>query len=69
MPTGYTAAIKDGISFQQFAMACARAFGALVMMRDEPSSAPIPDFQPSNFHVEHLELARAELARLQALTP
>jgi hypothetical protein len=36
MPTGYTAAIKDGISFEKFVWDCARGMGALVMMRDEP---------------------------------
>lgn len=40
MPTGYTDAIKDGISFNQFILSCARAFGALITMRDEPSSVP-----------------------------
>lgn len=36
MPTGYTADIKDGIDFKTYAMNCARAFGACVMLRDEP---------------------------------
>jgi hypothetical protein len=43
MPTGYTAPIADGMTFEQFALGCARAFGALVTMRDEPSDAPIPE--------------------------
>ncbi|KKK60691.1 hypothetical protein LCGC14_3021870, partial [marine sediment metagenome] len=30
MPTGYTACIKDGISFEKFVMQCARAMGACV---------------------------------------
>jgi hypothetical protein len=30
MPTGYTSAIADGIEFKDFALRCARAFGALV---------------------------------------
>jgi hypothetical protein len=55
MPTGYTAAIKDGISFPDFTLKCARAFGALVMMRDEPEGADIPDeFQPSDYHINEL---------------
>lgn len=69
MPTGYTAAIKDGISFEQFATSCARAFGALVMMRDEPGNAPIPDrFEPSDFYQKNMESKRAELDRLMAFT-
>lgn len=69
MPTGYTAAIKDGITFEQFVWSCARGMGALVMMRDEPNNAPIPDrFEPSDYNEKELEKARLELARLQALT-
>lgn len=69
MPTGYTAAIAKDITFEQFAMGCARAMGALVMMRDEPSAAPIPDrFEPSDYSVKKLIEARAELARLQCTT-
>jgi hypothetical protein len=70
MPTGYTAAVAEGISFEQFVMRCARAMGALIMMRDEPSDAPIPErFEPSTYHAEKLAGARAELDRLDALTP
>ncbi len=50
MPTGYTDAVKDGITFDQFVLGCARGMGALVMMRDEPSGTPIPErFEPSRF--------------------
>ena len=34
MPTGYTYKIGEGASFKEFVMACARAFGACVEMRD-----------------------------------
>lgn len=71
MPTGYTADVGDGkvTDFATFAMQCARAFGALITMRDEPSNAQIPDeFAPHDFHAKRLAEAKAELARLQALT-
>lgn len=69
MPTGYTAAIKDGISFEKYAMDCARAFGACVTLRDKPSE-PIPDeFQPSDYHAKAAQAARGKLAELMALTP
>lgn len=59
MPTGYTADIKDGISFEQFALNCARAFGALLPMRDLPSSAEIPErFEASPYHLDKLTEAR-----------
>lgn len=69
MPTGYTAAIKDGITFEQYALNCARAFGALVEMRDAPADAPIPEsFAPSDYNAKALKRATAELARLKTLT-
>ena len=69
MPTGYTAAIEDGCTFKEYAMGCARAFGACVMMRDESSGKEIPEeFKPSSYHSEELAKAEAEVARLEALT-
>lgn len=69
MPTGYTAAIKDGISFQTFAMTCARAMGACVMMRDDPFGTQIPErFEPSDYHQKKLDLVRAQLAELEGMT-
>lgn len=68
MPTGYTAPIADGITFKQYAMSCARAFGALIEMRDEPADAEIPEsFKASTYHAERIEKDRAELAELLAL--
>lgn len=62
MPTGYTADIKDGISFEQFVMNCAKAFGACISMRDLPSDTPIPEeFEPSSYHADKLASAREEL--------
>lgn len=70
MPTGYTADIKDGIDFKTYAMNCARAFGACVMLRDEPGGGDrIPDsFEPSDYHMKAAEKARGELAALDAMT-
>lgn len=69
MPTGYTAPIMDGITFEQFILSCARAFGALITMRDEPNDAPIPDeFQATDYHVKGLEKANADLAEFQVFT-
>lgn len=68
MPTGYTAAIADGIDFKTYAMNCARAFGALVELRDSPE-APIPDeFKPSTYHADAITKARGNLTALQAMT-
>lgn len=66
MPTGYTARVMEtDISFRQFALSCARAFGALIEMRDDDMDAPIPEeFKPSPYYAEHLAEARAEYGRL-----
>jgi hypothetical protein len=73
MPTGYTADIKNGISFRKFALNCARNFGATIALRDEDSSVlPNPEnvkFNSGNsYHEEQLIKAIAEKARLQNLT-
>jgi hypothetical protein len=69
MATGYTHIIGEGVSFRKFALTCARAFGATIDMRDDPLDAPIPDtFTPSNYHLEALEKAKAELTEVIALT-
>jgi uncharacterized coiled-coil protein SlyX len=45
MPTGYTHKVCDGeiTEFSDFAMSCARAFGALITMRDDPMDKNVPD--------------------------
>jgi hypothetical protein len=68
MPSGYTEAIAKGISFKEFAMSCAKAFGACVSMRDDPADAEIPEFKPSEYHVAELKRAKAALAKLKRMT-
>jgi hypothetical protein len=69
MPTGYTHKIKDGQSFNDFVLGCARAFGACIMMRDDPQDAPIPErFEPSDYHVKELAKAKEQLIILSQLT-
>lgn len=70
MPTGYTASVQDGkiTEFPEFAMECARAFGACVELRDSPD-ATIPDeFAPSDYHAKQITAARERLAALVAMT-
>lgn len=71
MPTGYTAPVADGkvTDFATFAMQCARAFGALIEMRDAPVDAEIPDeFKPSGYYEKQIGQREAELRRLQSMT-
>lgn len=69
MPTGYTWGVANGTvtSFSQFAMGCARAFGALVHMRDDSSDAEIRPREVSPWHAEQIAESRAQLARLDAM--
>ncbi len=70
MPTGYTAGVQDGTitEFGAFAMQCARAFGALIEMRDDPMDAPVPqEFKPSDYHVKAKAEAEARLIQLVAM--
>lgn len=70
MSTGYTYFLINGEekSFYEFALTCARAFGACVTLRDEPMGIEIPEFKPSKYHIEHLEKAQEELKKLRDMT-
>lgn len=72
MPTGYTAKLYEGEeqTFPDFAMTCARAFGALIEMRDMGLDARIPDeFEPPTYHEKEIRIAKARLATLGEMTP
>lgn len=70
MPTGCTAKlVEKGQPFDEFVWTCARAFGALIMMRDDANDAPIPiEFKPSKYHAEKIADAKTELARFEKMT-
>jgi hypothetical protein len=71
MPTGYTAIIEDGdgCTFNEYIMGCARAFGALVTMRDKSQSAEIPkEFKPDSYHQREMVKEKAFLEKLHAMT-
>jgi hypothetical protein len=70
VPTGYTSDLYNGKpqSFSEFVMNCARAFGALIELRDEPN-APIPDeFQPSDYYPKQLAQAQQRLKELKGMS-
>lgn len=71
MPTGYTANVADGkiTDLRSFAMQCARGMGALIMMRDESWSAPIPErFEPSDYYAKKVQEGKAERDALYAMS-
>lgn len=71
MPTGYTADIYEGkpVTFEQFALGCARGMGALISMRDAGPDAVIPEvFEPDGFYTKALAEAEARLAEYTSWT-
>jgi len=69
MPVGYTDKIKDGITFEEFVLYCARAFGACITMRDDPADKPIPvKFEPSRYHRDAIAQAKKRLVKLNKTT-
>lgn len=70
MPTGYTANIANGITFEQFVMDCARAFGACITLRDEAAGGDkIPnEFKADPYHMEQRDLAHRRLYELEAMS-
>jgi len=71
MPTGYTASVQDGTitEFKSFAWTCARAFGALINMRDDPMDAAIDlEQKPSTFYAEKMVEAEKLVAELVGLS-
>lgn len=71
MPTGYTAAIGDNenLTFREFALSCARAFGACIMQGDDPIGTPINmDEKPGEYCATSLKEAESDLARYKAMS-
>ncbi len=67
MPTGYTSKIAEGISFEEFIMNCARAFGALIELRDS-ANAPIPkELKPDDYHKKEMKESQEKLAKLREM--
>ena len=68
MPTGYTAGIiSHDIDFKEYAMGCARAFGACVTMRDSPKEEIPERFDASDHHIKKLDEAINKLKTLELM--
>lgn len=67
--TGYThELVEKNQTFQQFAMSCAKAFGANIMLRDEPSDTPIPEqYEVADYYAKSVVDAKSELAGFEAM--
>lgn len=63
MATGYTSCIEEGATFKEFTLGCARAFGALYHMRDEPRDVEVTEIKgESEYNREELIKAKKGLA-------
>ena len=76
MPTGYTTPVQQGeiTDFRTFALSCSRAFGAAIMMRDDPiTMLPTVERLKENssleYHRKKITEAQADLLKLTAMTP
>lgn len=72
MPTSYTSFVADNenFTFPEFAMRCAREFGALVSMRGESLDTPVPErFEPDDSCRKEYEEAKAAYAAFIANPP
>lgn len=72
MPTGYTAGVESGevTDLRDYMLICARAFGALISMRDDPMDAPIPEKLEAStrYYDEQIAAVTAEIALLSSMT-
>lgn len=69
MPTGYTAGVQDGtiVELEDFVIQCARAMGACIMQRDEPSCLPPILEEPSKHYDEQMKNYLDEWKRLHSI--
>lgn len=70
MPTGYTAGVIDGTmtDFRDFALQCARAFGACIMQRDDPMHEPPKPREVASYYGDAVQRAEAEVLELEGMT-
>jgi hypothetical protein len=68
MPTGYTANVAEGQSFEDFVLGCARAFGACIMQRDDPMSDKPALQESSRYHRDRLIEAQVQLDEYLSMT-
>lgn len=69
MPTGYTHMIGEGASFEEFALETARAFGALIHLRDEGKVTMekiLEKPEESSYHKNRIQEAEKELEEFLA---
>ena len=68
MPSGYTADIENDISFEDYILGCARAFGATMHQRDDNlKDRPKLRSTENSYRVDALSNAKKKVAELEAM--
>lgn len=70
MPSGYTEGVASGkiTEFKEYALLCARAFGACISLRDEPLSSEIPEFKVDDYYLNQAKETEEKIASLLSMT-
>jgi hypothetical protein len=70
MPTGYTQIIndKEDVTFRDYALRCARGFGACLLQREEGMDEPPRPREVDPYYARNLAQDRAKLAELESMT-
>jgi hypothetical protein len=70
LPTGYTSALYEGAdsSFEDFAMNCARAFGVLHSLRDEPNSDIPLELKVDEYYHKSVDDVQARIDNFKSLS-
>lgn len=70
MPTGYTAAVQDGTitELEDYALQCARAFGACVMQRDDDPSEPPKEQVESPYHKDKIKEIQNKIKNIEKMS-
>jgi hypothetical protein len=67
MPSSYTADIENDISFEDYALMCARRFGACMHQRDNPIEEKPKLRTESVYHTDALSKAKKIIVELEAM--
>lgn len=63
MPTGYTSDLYEGkeTSFEEFALNCSRAFGAMAHLRDDPRAAIPEELKVDDYYYTRVQRDKEEI--------
>jgi hypothetical protein len=70
MATGYTTIIgeREDLTFKEFTLRCARAFGACVMQRDDDLKQPPKKLEVESYHLDSFNEAERNLKKFKVIS-